>query len=393
MDQSTKKKDPVRALDDFKCAICLEYFTDPKTCNCGHTFCAVCVEYANSINNTCPICKKELYIPDEVNTAMKSLVELQCPQPTETPTQIDKVPTIPQETNKPRDSTTHLYKDAICDGCVSTVLSLSNMDEDLATLIKKNQDKLCNVCRGAVENESQLPRPSVQEMYNSIQTAMERDSHRISLPVPRKKASLRPVTSSSLQRRNPTREEEQRLPSSTYYPSEHQNSHTRELPVDDDFTMDESAWIDYQTSQMVSEFEEFQKRAFSHGNATNSYPPIQQRPNPVNFLLNIIPTTNHSTFMNNSGGDPLTLNKSEKTSKDSLQAKEAEKKRKKSTRSRKSWCNASDKCSSCKKYQQHLSDPQQFSYPKQACTKRPQSEKKSRVNHTAEKKKKNLQRK
>ncbi len=41
---------------ELNCIICFEYFTDPVTLYCGHTFCKNCIVETVSRTHKCPIC-------------------------------------------------------------------------------------------------------------------------------------------------------------------------------------------------------------------------------------------------------------------------------------------------------------------------------------------------
>ena len=76
--------------DEITCSICSDFFTDPKTAPCLHTFCKICLEKSIEMNKTlkrvarCPLCRAEL-TQDDVrlipnNFVTKRLVEIYCQQ-------------------------------------------------------------------------------------------------------------------------------------------------------------------------------------------------------------------------------------------------------------------------------------------------------------------------
>lgn len=44
-------------LSDFKCNICTDWLLEPQTTDCGHLFCAECIERWLEESDTCPICR------------------------------------------------------------------------------------------------------------------------------------------------------------------------------------------------------------------------------------------------------------------------------------------------------------------------------------------------
>uniref|UniRef100_A0A673B1L8 Uncharacterized protein n=1 Tax=Sphaeramia orbicularis TaxID=375764 RepID=A0A673B1L8_9TELE len=60
----------VRSEDQFRCSICLDFFTDPVATPCGHNFCksCICEHWRVNVPYQCPMCKKvfdrrpELYV-------------------------------------------------------------------------------------------------------------------------------------------------------------------------------------------------------------------------------------------------------------------------------------------------------------------------------------------
>ncbi|XP_029978601.1 E3 ubiquitin-protein ligase TRIM21-like [Sphaeramia orbicularis] len=50
----------VRSEDQFRCSICLDFFTDPVTIPCGHNFCksCICEHWRVNVPYQCPMCKE-----------------------------------------------------------------------------------------------------------------------------------------------------------------------------------------------------------------------------------------------------------------------------------------------------------------------------------------------
>ena len=69
--------------DEITCSICADFFTDPKTAPCLHTFCKICLEKSIEMNKKvacCPLCRAELTQDDvtliPTNFGTKRLVEI-----------------------------------------------------------------------------------------------------------------------------------------------------------------------------------------------------------------------------------------------------------------------------------------------------------------------------
>ncbi|GIX64729.1 zinc finger protein, putative [Babesia caballi] len=62
-------------LKDLICSICLEYFYFPVTIACGHTFCRYCIGHLRLAGKLCPLCRKEVGRPPNVNTILWNLVK------------------------------------------------------------------------------------------------------------------------------------------------------------------------------------------------------------------------------------------------------------------------------------------------------------------------------
>ena len=147
-----KKMDDV---DDLKCPICLEPFTEPLSCSCGHTFCRFCIRKWRETSRSCPVCKQDLVLPERENVILKNAVKARypdfVPEPSPRP---DSPATAPVSRAHPsfvfpssRRSVDLLH---LCDRCVAAILVLSDLDpeEDLAELVRQNSELLCPMCRG-----------------------------------------------------------------------------------------------------------------------------------------------------------------------------------------------------------------------------------------------------
>lgn len=62
--------------DDLTCSICKDYFCEPITLICNHTYCRLCLIRANENNNHCPLCNTRFWIPDYniTNNILKSMI-------------------------------------------------------------------------------------------------------------------------------------------------------------------------------------------------------------------------------------------------------------------------------------------------------------------------------
>lgn len=60
----------VMSEDEFLCAICLEFFTDPVSTSCGHSFCKMCIykHWDNSRLHRCPVCKEHFRVRPTLKT-------------------------------------------------------------------------------------------------------------------------------------------------------------------------------------------------------------------------------------------------------------------------------------------------------------------------------------
>ncbi|XP_076145657.1 uncharacterized protein LOC143127826 [Alosa pseudoharengus] len=68
----------MKASQHLRCSICLDFYTDPVTTVCGHTFCLTCLDRNRQYNDTvCPLCKNFLGGSGQlrVNVVLKALVE------------------------------------------------------------------------------------------------------------------------------------------------------------------------------------------------------------------------------------------------------------------------------------------------------------------------------
>uniref|UniRef100_A0AAF5Q415 RING-type domain-containing protein n=2 Tax=Wuchereria bancrofti TaxID=6293 RepID=A0AAF5Q415_WUCBA len=64
-------------LEAMICSICFTIFNEPKQLQCGHSFCAICIDqlYKDVEQEyTCPLCRAHFTIPPVINYSLKSLV-------------------------------------------------------------------------------------------------------------------------------------------------------------------------------------------------------------------------------------------------------------------------------------------------------------------------------
>ncbi|XP_067865736.1 zinc-binding protein A33-like [Heterodontus francisci] len=73
----TSRQQPESWTEEVTCPICLDFFTDPVSLDCGHNFCRSCItRYWEKERNSCPECREEF--PErnlKVNRALASLAE------------------------------------------------------------------------------------------------------------------------------------------------------------------------------------------------------------------------------------------------------------------------------------------------------------------------------
>ncbi|XP_067865743.1 zinc-binding protein A33-like isoform X2 [Heterodontus francisci] len=73
----TSRQQPESWTKDVNCPLCLEFFTDPVSLDCGHNFCRSCITQCwETERNSCPECREEF--PErnlKVNRAVVSLAE------------------------------------------------------------------------------------------------------------------------------------------------------------------------------------------------------------------------------------------------------------------------------------------------------------------------------
>ncbi len=67
LDPKRLEVDNESIVQQLICNICLNIFTNPVDieCNQSHTFCSVCITKWLSTNNSCPICRQNLDIPED----------------------------------------------------------------------------------------------------------------------------------------------------------------------------------------------------------------------------------------------------------------------------------------------------------------------------------------
>ncbi|XP_034099574.1 uncharacterized protein LOC117564780 [Drosophila albomicans] len=52
------------AVNSYECPLCLNSVHQPCATRCGHIFCKKCIKTAARLEQKCPLCKKEIYIPE-----------------------------------------------------------------------------------------------------------------------------------------------------------------------------------------------------------------------------------------------------------------------------------------------------------------------------------------
>merc|ERR1712042_35663 len=49
-----------KLIDRFECPVCKESIIEASSVNCGHSFCAFCINHWMKKNTTCPLCRREI---------------------------------------------------------------------------------------------------------------------------------------------------------------------------------------------------------------------------------------------------------------------------------------------------------------------------------------------
>ncbi|XP_042201162.1 zinc-binding protein A33-like isoform X2 [Callorhinchus milii] len=125
--------------EELNCAICLEFFTDPVSLDCGHNFCRSCVagSWEKQEKNSCPVCHQVTVERNlQVNVALAKMVE------------------------KAREFSLDPTQTAVKRQC-------EKHREDLKLFCEDDKKLLCLVCRDAKEHRghSFLPIDEAAEIY------------------------------------------------------------------------------------------------------------------------------------------------------------------------------------------------------------------------------------
>ncbi|XP_042201174.1 nuclear factor 7, brain-like [Callorhinchus milii] len=125
--------------EELNCAICLEFFTDPVSLDCGHNFCRSCVtgSWEKKEKNSCPICHQVTVERNlQVNWALAKMVE-----------KVRKFSLDPSQTAVKRQCEKHR--------------------EDLKLFCEDDKKLICSICRYAKEHKghSLMPIDEAAEIY------------------------------------------------------------------------------------------------------------------------------------------------------------------------------------------------------------------------------------
>lgn len=346
--------DSVSCSEDLTCSICLDLFEEPLTTFCGHTFCKECIHEWTKKSFACPICKDRLILPKGVNIALQSLVHERRPSTGST-----------QETPKKRWSDTKtLSADALCDACINKVIQMSTLQgtEDIAALIQENKNLLCVQCKGSLgwpgDRAPEPQDPSIRVFP-------------IPVPIPMQPASYHPGVSMALAESDRDLLNTALMESGEFFRGERERNARQErglLPFMDTDDEEDEDKNEFGPEQHPSEIHDALPSLVRCG------------PNTMNDGAGLAKTSFSPVFWKGgSTADPVASVFLYATQKKTSARKRTTPTLAPSacTRRRKSWCGAT-KCKPCKAHDLYVADPSHSPSPRQACMKRPASEKKTR---------------
>uniref|UniRef100_A0A4W3HX72 RING-type E3 ubiquitin transferase n=1 Tax=Callorhinchus milii TaxID=7868 RepID=A0A4W3HX72_CALMI len=128
--------------EELNCAICLDFFTDPVSLDCGHNFCRLCItgSWENQEKNSCAICRQVTAERNfKVNWALAKMVE------------------------KAREFTLEPTPTAVNRQC-------EKHREDLKLFCEDDKKLICSICRDAKEHRGHifLPIDEAAEIYKGL---------------------------------------------------------------------------------------------------------------------------------------------------------------------------------------------------------------------------------
>lgn len=80
--QTYERTEMIHNESDLKCSICSEYFLQPTTLLCGHTFCLSCLAqwyFASNRKRECSFCNQEWFHLPNFNASLKSYIDFKYP--------------------------------------------------------------------------------------------------------------------------------------------------------------------------------------------------------------------------------------------------------------------------------------------------------------------------
>ncbi|XP_029442108.1 E3 ubiquitin-protein ligase TRIM41-like isoform X2 [Rhinatrema bivittatum] len=142
---------PAESLrDEASCPICLDYFTDPVTIDCGHNFCRSCITQTwegRDTNFPCPHCRE--------TSQQRNL------RPNR------KLANVTEIAKKLSESSVRQKEENLCE----------EHEEKLKLFCEEDQSPICVICRESRGHRSHTVTPiqeAVQEYKNKIQMHLER---------------------------------------------------------------------------------------------------------------------------------------------------------------------------------------------------------------------------